>query len=96
MGLIFVGIDVIDGYLTEINVTSPTGLRAIRRIWRTGRCGRNMGRDRGKEDPTVTVFPLRRILSRANFRSGIDQLMPLCNSARNCATDELVREASNG
>ncbi len=31
-GLIFVGIDVIDGYLTEINVTSPTGLRAIKRL----------------------------------------------------------------
>ena len=31
-GLIFVGIDVIDGHLTEINVTSPTGLRAIRRF----------------------------------------------------------------
>ncbi|MGD9920380.1 MAG: glutathione synthase [Pseudorhodoplanes sp.] len=31
-GLIFVGIDVIDGYLTEINVTSPTGIRAIRNI----------------------------------------------------------------
>ncbi len=30
-GLIFVGIDVIDGYLTEINVTSPTGIRAIQR-----------------------------------------------------------------
>jgi glutathione synthase len=30
-GLVFVGIDVIDGWLTEINVTSPTGLRAIRR-----------------------------------------------------------------
>ena len=28
-GLVFVGIDVIDGYLTEINVTSPTGLRSI-------------------------------------------------------------------
>jgi glutathione synthase len=28
-GLIFVGIDVIDGHLTEINVTSPTGIRAI-------------------------------------------------------------------
>src|SRR5438874_2855023 len=28
-GLLFVGIDVIDGYLTEINVTSPTGLRAV-------------------------------------------------------------------
>ena len=31
-GLIFVGIDVIDGYLTEINVTSPTGLRVIKRL----------------------------------------------------------------
>lgn len=31
-GLVFVGIDVIDGYLTEINVTSPTGIRAIRRL----------------------------------------------------------------
>jgi glutathione synthase len=28
-GLLFVGIDVIDGYLTEINVTSPTGIRAV-------------------------------------------------------------------
>jgi glutathione synthase len=28
-GLLFVGIDVIDGFLTEINVTSPTGIRAI-------------------------------------------------------------------
>ena len=32
MGQIFVGIDVIDGNLTEINVTSPTGLRAIKRL----------------------------------------------------------------
>ena len=31
-GLIFVGIDVIDGNLTEINVTSPTGIRAIARL----------------------------------------------------------------
>ena len=31
-GLIFVGSDVIDGNLTEINVTSPTGLRAIKRL----------------------------------------------------------------
>ena len=28
-GLVFVGIDVIAGYLTEINVTSPTGIVAI-------------------------------------------------------------------
>ena len=31
-GLLFTGIDVIDGHLTEINVTSPTGLRAIKRL----------------------------------------------------------------
>jgi glutathione synthase len=31
-GLLFTGIDVIDGYLTEINVTSPTGIRIIRRL----------------------------------------------------------------
>lgn len=28
-GLIFVGIDIIGGYLTEVNVTSPTGIREI-------------------------------------------------------------------
>ncbi|HKG72899.1 MAG TPA: glutathione synthase [Aestuariivirgaceae bacterium] len=31
-GLIFVGIDVIGEYLTEINVTSPTGIREIKRF----------------------------------------------------------------
>ena len=31
-GLVLVGIDVIDGNLTEINVTSPTGIRAIRTL----------------------------------------------------------------
>jgi len=31
-GLFFVGIDVIGGYLTEINVTSPTGVREIDRL----------------------------------------------------------------
>jgi glutathione synthase len=29
-GLLFVGIDVIGDYLTEINVTSPTGIRAVK------------------------------------------------------------------
>jgi glutathione synthase len=29
-GLIFTGIDVIGGYLTEINVTSPTGIRQVK------------------------------------------------------------------
>jgi glutathione synthase len=31
-GLLFTGIDVIAGNLTEINVTSPTGVRAIKRL----------------------------------------------------------------
>jgi glutathione synthase len=30
LDLIFVGIDVIGGYLTEINVTSPTGIRQVK------------------------------------------------------------------
>ncbi|WP_439136729.1 glutathione synthase [Roseicyclus sp.] len=32
MGQIFVGIDVIGGYLTEINVTSPTGIQELERF----------------------------------------------------------------
>ena len=31
-GMIFVGIDVIGDWLTEINVTSPTGIRAVRNL----------------------------------------------------------------
>jgi glutathione synthase len=31
-GQVFVGIDVIDGFLTEINITSPTGIREINRL----------------------------------------------------------------
>ena len=31
-GLLFVGIDVIGDYITEINVTSPTGIRAVRNV----------------------------------------------------------------
>ena len=31
-GLVFVGIDVIGGWLTEINVTSPTGIREVKRF----------------------------------------------------------------
>jgi glutathione synthase len=31
-GLIFVGVDVIGNYLTEINVTSPTGIQEINRL----------------------------------------------------------------
>ncbi len=38
-GLVFVGIDVIAGYLTEINVTSPTGIVAIDRFNGTDTAG---------------------------------------------------------
>ncbi len=31
-GLIFVGIDIIGGFLTEVNVTSPTGIREVDRL----------------------------------------------------------------
>ena len=31
-GLVFVGIDVIGSFLTEINVTSPTGIREVKRF----------------------------------------------------------------
>jgi glutathione synthase len=31
-GFILVGIDVIGDYMTEINVTSPTGIREVRRF----------------------------------------------------------------
>ena len=46
-GLIFVGIDVIGDYLTEINVTSPTGLQEIARF--DGRTWRHdLGQHRGE------------------------------------------------
>ena len=39
-GLIFVGLDVIGGYLTEVNVTSPTGIQEIDQL-----CGTNLAAD---------------------------------------------------
>ncbi len=34
-GQVFVGIDIIDGHLTEVNVTSPTGIRELNRLYGT-------------------------------------------------------------
>ena len=34
-GMVFVGIDIIDGCLTEVNVTSPTGIRELNRLYGT-------------------------------------------------------------
>ena len=47
-GLIFVGIDVIGDWLTEINVTSPTGLQEIDRFDGVNLEGEDLGRDRGE------------------------------------------------
>lgn len=41
-GLMFVGIDIIGGYLTEVNVTSPTGIREIDRLDHTSLGGKVM------------------------------------------------------
>ena len=46
-GLIFVGIDVIGDYLTEINVTSPTGLQQINRFDGVVARGADLGPHRG-------------------------------------------------
>ena len=43
-GLIFAGIDVIGDYLTEINVTSPTGIRQIGAVRRTRHRRDDLGR----------------------------------------------------
>ena len=53
-GLSFVGLDVIGDYLTEVNVTSPTGIREIKDLggldiadayvaWVEAQCGRSGG-----------------------------------------------------
>jgi glutathione synthase len=70
-GLVLVGIDVIDGYLTEINVTSPTGVRAIKRLggpdlavtfWDAVEAKRREGLGlRGKDDSPKSNWILRRM-----------------------------------
>ena len=47
-GMIFVGLDVIGDQLTEINVTSPTGIRGVQKP-RGARCrGAGLGQHRAK------------------------------------------------
>ena len=45
-GLIFTGIDVIGDYLTEINVTSPTGIQEVHRFGGADIAKPGLGRDR--------------------------------------------------
>ena len=67
-GLVFVGIDVIGDYLTEINVTSPTGIQEINRPRRYPDRGDDLGRDRA---------PLRRVAGLASGRGEPRSCFPL-------------------
>ncbi len=69
-GLVLVGVDVIDGYLTEINVTSPTGVRAIKRLggpdlavafWDAVEAKRNAACLPGKDAGPKSSWILRRV-----------------------------------
>ena len=68
-GLVFVGIDVIDGWLTEINVTSPTGIRAVKRLGGPDLARGDLGRDRErKRRATGAARHDRRVLLRRPAR----------------------------
>ena len=56
-GLLFVGIDVIDGYLTEINVTSPTGLRAIKNLGGPDIAAMIWDKIESKRRPAMNIAP---------------------------------------
>ena len=56
-GLLFVGIDVIDGNLTEINVTSPDRHPRDRAARRAGCRGKNLGHHRGKARREIVSVP---------------------------------------
>ena len=43
-GILFAGLDVIDGRLTEINVTSPTCIRELEGLYGPGICDRLLDR----------------------------------------------------
>ena len=52
MGLVFVGLDIIGDYLTEINVTSPTCVRELERIYGSDIAGKVMDCIAGKTGQT--------------------------------------------
>jgi glutathione synthase len=63
-GLLFVGIDVIGDYLTEINVTSPTGIQEIgrfdnvsleARLWDTFEARWHSSREGGRSEPEPSL-----------------------------------------
>ena len=73
-GLIFTGIDVIGDYLTEINVTSPTGIQEVKRFGGAGHRGDDLGCDRSGA----------RRYNRRAFKAGCSGLCRHRNSIRRC------------
>ncbi len=57
-GFLFVGIDVIGDYLTEINVTSPTGIREVKKFGALPIAKPALGRDREEARLIFTGPPL--------------------------------------
>ena len=74
-GLIFVGIDVIGDWLTEINVTSPTGLQEIDRFDERQSGRPDLGRDRGQDQPAPAA-------RAADLSAGYRQDRTDCSAAR--------------
>ena len=78
-GLIFVGIDVIGDYLTEINVTSPTGIQEINRFDGADVAAPDLGRHRAQlrreppRTPTVACPLLRETKVPLGARAGTAQ-----------------------
>ena len=75
-GLLFVGIDVIGGYLTEINVTSPTGIRAVKSFGGADIARADLGQDRGEAEIGLARRPGSR---RAGGPQSLD-LFPECRA----------------
>ena len=63
-GMLFVGLDVIGGFVTEINVTSPTGVREIDKQCghrpRRSRCSMRSSAGSPRGQPALTAMPSRR------------------------------------
>ena len=92
-GLIFVGIDVIGDYLTEINVTCPTGLQEIARFDGTNLAGMIWDRIEQRQRPA-------RMTKRQGLLPGVPNSVASselkCSGGRPAAYASTARTASPG
>ena len=85
-GLLFVGIDVIGGYLTEINVTSPT--RAVKNFGRVDIAAMSWDRIEEKRSSRSRQPEARRDRASAVWTLLPGQAFPNCSCAGSRASDE--------